>query len=97
MSDALFTMDGIFKFCQKIIRYFWLLNGQKSDSNEYFFSPKYYFLYFTSTVKLEFKEWLNKEQLSNSEPFLVTNMPVYLINSEQIGFSEQLCSDQKVP
>jgi hypothetical protein len=26
------------------------------------------------------KEWLNKEQLGNSEPFLVTNMPVHLIN-----------------
>ena len=49
------------------------------------------------TVKLEFKERLNKEQLGNSEPFPVTNMPVHLINSEQIGFSEQLCNDQKVP
>ena len=38
-----------------------------------------------------------KEQLGNSEPFPVTNMPVHLINSEQIGFSEQLCDDQKVP
>ena len=34
------------------------------------------------TVKLEFKEWLDKEQLDNSEPFPVTNMPVHLINSE---------------
>ena len=32
-----------------------------------------------------FKERLNKEQLGNSEPFLVTNMPVHLINNEQIG------------
>ena len=24
-------------------------------------------------------------------------MPVHLTNSEQIGFSEQLCDDQKVP
>ena len=45
------------------------------------------------TVKLGFKERLDKEQLGNREPFPVTNMPVYLINSEQIGFSEQLCDD----
>ena len=50
-----------------------------------------------STVKLEFKELLNKEQLGYSEPFPVTNMTVHLINSEQIGISEQLCDDQKVP
>ena len=43
------------------------------------------------TVKLGFKELLNKEQLGNSEPFSLTNMPVYLINSEIIVFSEQLC------
>ena len=49
------------------------------------------------TVKLGFKELLNKEQLGNSEPFPVTNMPVHLINSEQICFSEQSCDDQKVP
>ena len=49
------------------------------------------------TVKLVFKELLNKEQIDNSEPFLVTNLPVYLIDSEQIGSSEQLCDDQKVP
>jgi hypothetical protein len=28
------------------------------------------------------------EQIGNSEPFPVTNLPVYLINSEQIGISE---------
>ena len=50
-----------------------------------------------NTVKLGFKERLNKEQLGNSEPFPVTNLPVYLINSEQIGISEQFCDDQKVP
>ena len=49
------------------------------------------FLY--TTVKLGFKEQLDKEQLGNSEPFSVTNMPVYLINSEQIGFSGKLCDD----
>ena len=43
-----------------------------------------------STVKLGFKERLDKEQLGNSEPFPVTNMPVYLINSEQF------CDDEKV-
>ena len=52
---------------------------------------------FACTVKLGFKELLNKEQLGNSEPFSVTNMPVYLINSEQIGISEQFCDGQKVP
>ena len=50
-----------------------------------------------NTVKLGFKERLNEEQLGNSEPFSVTNMPVHIINSEQIGFSEQPCDDQKVP
>ena len=42
-------------------------------------------------VKLEFKEWLGKEQFGNSEPFPVTNMPVHLLDSEH------LCDDQKVP
>ena len=51
----------------------------------------------TGTLKLGLKERLNKEQLGNSEPFPVTNMPVHLINSEQIKFSEHLCDDQKVP
>ena len=50
-----------------------------------------------STVKLGFKERLNKEQLGNSEPFPVTNMPVHLKNSEQTGFDEQVCDGQKVP
>ena len=44
-----------------------------------------------TTVKLGFKERLNKEQLGNSEPFTVTNLTVYLINSEQF------CDVQKVP
>ena len=52
---------------------------------------------FSCTVKLGFKELLNKEQIGNSEPFPVNNLPVYLINSEQIGISEQFCDDQKVP
>ena len=47
-------------------------------------------------VKLGFRERQNKEQLGNSEPFPRTNMPVHLITSEQIGFSEKLCHDQKV-
>ena len=41
-----------------------------------------------TAVKLVFKELQNKEQLGNSEPFAVTNMPVHLINSEQSGCSE---------
>ena len=41
------------------------------------------------TVKLGIKELFIKEQIGNSEPFTLTNMPVYLINSEQI------CNDQK--
>ena len=52
---------------------------------------------FQNTVKLGFKERLIKEQLGNSEPFPVTIIPVHLMNSEQIGISEQLCDDQKVP
>ena len=34
-----------------------------------------------AAVKLGFKELLNKEQIGNSEPFLLTNLEVYLINS----------------
>ena len=54
------------------------------------------------TIKLGFKEWLNKEQIVNSEPYPLTNLPVYFINtyalcSEQISISEQFCDDQKVP
>ena len=36
------------------------------------------------------------KKLGNSEPFPVTNMLVYWTNSQQIGFSEQLCDEQKV-
>ena len=43
------------------------------------------------------KGLLNKEQIGNSEPFPMTNLPVYLINGEQIGISEQVCNNQKVP
>ena len=43
-----------------------------------------------STVKLGFKELLNKEQIGISEPFFVTNLPVYLINSDQIGIKAKL-------
>ena len=49
-----------------------------------------------NTVKLGFKQLSDKEQIGNSEPFSVTNLPVYLINSEQIGISEQFFDDQKV-
>ena len=48
------------------------------------------------TVKLGFKERLDKEKLGNSEPGPITNMPVHLINSEPIGFSVQLCDNKKV-
>ena len=54
-------------------------------------------LLINTTFKLGIKELFNKEQIGNSEPFPVTNLPVYLINSEQIGISEQFCDDQKVP
>ena len=54
-----------------------------------------YQVLYVNTVKLGFKEQLNKEQLGNSEPFPVTNLSGYLINSEQIGISEQLCDDPK--
>ena len=49
------------------------------------------------TVKLKFKERLDKEQLSNSEPFPMTNMLVHLKIVKRIGFSEQLCDNKKVP
>ena len=34
-------------------------------------------IYSDTTVKLGFKELLNKEQIGNSEPFPVTNLPVH--------------------
>ena len=43
------------------------------------------------------KEWLDKEQPGNSEPFSVTNLSVYFINNEQPGIKEQFCDDQRVP
>ena len=48
------------------------------------------------TVKLGFKELLNKEQIGDSEPFPVTNLPVYFVNSEQAGITEQFCDGQEV-
>ena len=42
------------------------------------------------------KKLFNKEQIGYSEPFPVTNLPVYLINSEQIGIIEKNFDDQKV-
>ena len=48
-------------------------------------------MYYKNTVKLGFKELLDKEQIGNSEPFPVTNLPIYLINSEKI------CDDPKLP
>ena len=41
----------------------------------FFFFTKILLFVIHSTVKLGFKEWLDKEQLCNSEPFPVTNMP----------------------
>ena len=55
------------------------------------------FYFFACTVKLGFNELLNKDQIGNSEPFPVTNLPVYLINNDQIGINEQFCDGQKVP
>ena len=40
---------------------------------------------------------VDSEQPGNSEPFPVKNLPVYLMNSEQHGVSEQFCDEQKVP
>ena len=47
------------------------------------------FLLLQTTAKLWDKEWLDSEQPSNSEPFPMTNLPVYLVNCEQPGISEQ--------
>ena len=48
-------------------------------------------------VTLVIRELFIKEQIGNSEPFTLTNLPVYLMNSEQIAISEQFCDGQKVP
>ena len=53
--------------------------------------------YFRCTVKLGDKKRLDSERPGKSEPFILTNLPVYFINSEQTGVSEQFCDDQKVP
>ena len=57
----------------------------------------FYLIQKVNTVKFDFKERLNKEQIGNSEPFLVTNLLVYLMNSEHSGITEQFCDDQKFP
>ena len=52
------------------------------------------------TVQSQFRDTyglFNREQNGISEPFSVTNLPVYLINKEQIGIIEQFCDGQKVP
>ena len=48
------------------------------------------------SVKLGYKERIDSEHLGNSEPLPATNLPVYFINSEQPGISEQCCDGQKV-
>ena len=48
------------------------------------------------SVKLGFKERIDSEHLGNSEPLPATNLPVYFINSEQPGISEQCYDSQKV-
>ena len=74
---------------------------RKDKSSELNLCMSFFFVAFTSnkgsTVKLGDKERLDSEQPGNSEPFPVTNMPVYIINSEQPGVSEQICDDEKVP
>ena len=40
---------------------------------------------------------MNKLTIMNNGPFPVTNLPAYLINSEQIGNSEEFCNVIKVP
>ena len=52
---------------------------------------KYLYIICSNTVKLGLKKRLDKEQLANSEPFPVTNIPVHLSDSEH------MCDDQKVP
>ena len=72
-------------------------NRDERNSTWSFLFPEKGLLSISRTVNFGFKKLLNKVQLGNSEPLLVTNMPVHFINSEQIVFSEQLCYDQKVP
>ena len=51
---------------------------------------------FDCKFKLGDTEWLNSEQPGYSESLLVTNLPVYFINSKQPGVSKQFCEDQNV-
>ena len=50
----------------------------------------------STRVKLGDKEQLDSEQPGNTKPFPVTNLPVYFVNSEQPGITEQFCDGQKL-
>ena len=71
----------------------WINGGDKIKSRQ----GSQNFSTLENTVKLGFKERLSKEQLGNSKQFPVTNIPVHILNSKQIGISEQLYNDQTVP
>ena len=80
---------------QKLLRQWTSIALQNSKQQLWYYEVAQ--LALLGTVKLGIKELINKEQIGNIEPFPVTNLQVYLINSEQIGISEQFCEDQKVP
>ena len=44
----------------------------------------------SSKVQLGDKEWIDSEQPVNREPFPVTNLPVYFIDSENTGVKVEL-------
>ena len=53
-----------------------------------YFFPVCRGIFCCTTIKLGFKERLKQGQVGNSEPFPVTNLLVYLMNSEQNGIMQ---------
>ena len=59
------------------------------------FLDKLHFDSLTCTVKLGFKERLNKEQIGNSEQFSVPNLVVYSTNSEKLALVNNFLMTKK--
>ena len=90
LLTAVHTVKSKGKISQKVVafsEYMNFNNVMKQKLDEIFWQQ-------ITKLQMQYK-WVNKEQLGHSEPFPRTNMPVYLINSEQISIIEVLFDDQK--
>ena len=103
-----FKKVWLFSTCGKTFTYTvcWLHIGQANESCLETLRKRALKAIFTFTrLNMFFVKWCISNPLlsesnmviRNSEPFPRTKKPVYLINSEQIGISEQFFDDQKVP